>query len=64
MSELQITKKLLDLPPDDEMSINLVKRIRKLRWIGMEDEAKRLESILTQVSTTTDSVLAEQYCTD
>ena len=44
----------------DRSSTNdLVKRIRKLRWMGMEEEAKRLQAELTRRSTGEgDSVIA------
>lgn len=42
------------MPPDifaqQQMSVELRKRIRKLGWIGMEDEAKRLEVRLRRKS--------------
>ena len=32
-----------------ETARQLVKRIRKLRWMGMEDEAKRLQAALDRI---------------
>ena len=44
---------------------NLTVRIRKLRWMGMEDEAKELERELKTVSTTeVDTVLGAPRNTD
>lgn len=40
----------------------LVKRIRKLRWIGMDDEARSLQRALDPREA--DSVLAMPYDTD
>ena len=46
-------------------SNELVKLIRKLRWIGMEDEAERLQTELTERHTSTaDSVVATPRETD
>lgn len=43
----------------------LIKLIRKLRWMGMEDEAEGLQQELTRRhATTTDSVLASPAETD
>jgi hypothetical protein len=33
---------------DRSVTNDLVKRIRKLRWMGMEEEAKRLQAELTR----------------
>ena len=41
----------------------LVKRIRKLRWMGMEGEAKRLQGTLTNAPRH-DCILAEPRETD
>ncbi len=56
-------------PPDTSLaqstSNELVKRIRKLRWIGMEEEAEQLMKELAQRhGTATDSVLAPPGETD
>ena len=54
-----------DVPPAQRESLETVKLIRKLRWIGKEDEAGELERQLR--STPLDhraSVLAEPVCTD
>ena len=38
----------LDVPPEQRRTVDLVKRIRKLRWIGMEQEAAKLQLILAR----------------
>ena len=44
---------------DRSVTNDVVKRIRKLRWMGMEEEAKRLQAELTRRSTGEgDSVIA------
>ena len=43
---------------------DLVKRIRKLRWMGMEEEAERLQRELTQRCADSDSVIATPRETD
>jgi hypothetical protein len=34
---------------DEDFSNALVQRIRKLRWMGMDDEAERLQAMLRQM---------------
>ena len=54
-----------DVPPDQRASVEAAKLIRKLRWIGKEDEARVLERQLR--GTPRDeraSVLAEPFSTD
>lgn len=43
---------------------DLVKRIRKLRWMGLEDEAQRLQAELTRRCAEADSVIATPRETD
>jgi hypothetical protein len=43
---------------------DLVKRIRKLRWMGMEEEAERLQAELTRRCASADSVIATPRETD
>ena len=43
---------------------DLVKRIRKLRWMGLEDEAERLQRELTQRCADSDCVIATPRETD
>jgi hypothetical protein len=53
-------------PPDmsaRQRTNELIKLIRKLRWIGMEEEAERAETALNGVSPA-DSVLASPHHTD
>jgi hypothetical protein len=38
-----------DVPPEQRRMADLVKRIRKLRWLGMEQEAAKLQLPLTRV---------------
>jgi hypothetical protein len=47
----------------DSVTNDLVKRIRKLRWMGMEEEAKQLQAELTRRSAG-DSVIATPRETD
>ena len=56
-------------PPDDlarrETSDELVKLIRKLRWMGMEEEAGRVQDELSlRRVVTADSVVASPHDTD
>lgn len=52
-----------DVSVEERTSKELVKRIRKLRWIGMEEDAKRMESMLRQMEPR-DALLAVPRDTD
>jgi hypothetical protein len=54
-----------DEPPEVEQrtATELAKRIRKLRWMGMEEEARRLQAELSRIENS-DSVLAAPHDTD
>ena len=54
----------VDAAAAERGSNELVKLIRKLRWIGMEKEAEPLEAELTRRRTAADSVLAMPRETD
>jgi hypothetical protein len=55
----------VDFSEPESTSNELVKLIRKLRWIGMDEEAQRLEQKLAQQRTETDdTVLARSGETD
>jgi hypothetical protein len=55
-------------PPETSLahhaSNELIKLIRKLRWVGMEEEAKGLQKELTRRAIAGDSVLATPAETD
>jgi len=38
-----------EISTERQTASQLVKRIRKLRWMGMEDEAKRLQAALDRI---------------
>ena len=51
--------------PDLEESRECIKLIRKLRWIGLDDEASRLqEAVRTFAPDGRDTVVAESVSTD
>jgi hypothetical protein len=56
------------LPPDvaggQRTSNELVKLIRKLRWMGLEEEALKAQDELNRQGPTTDSVVAASHETD
>jgi hypothetical protein len=54
---------LPDIFAPQRASAELVKRIRKLRWIGMEEEAERLQIALSCLPTA-NCMLAEAPDTD
>ena len=45
-------------------SSEIVKLIRKLRWVGLEEKAKQLENQLEHQTATTDTVVSIQNETD
>jgi hypothetical protein len=64
--ELQSQQRLKDVPDvsaDQRASNEMIKLIRKLRWMGMEGEADQLRSALIG-KPRTDSVVAEPRETD
>jgi hypothetical protein len=60
---LQHSKHEVPAEPDSRAD-DLVKRIRKLRWMGMEQEAEELQAELTQRRATADCVIATPRETD
>jgi len=54
---------LPDVSADQRASNEMIKLIRKLRWMGMDGEAERLRSALTGMPQT-DSVVVEPRETD
>lgn len=64
--DLQTRDQVKDLPDvsaDQRASNDMIKLIRKLRWMGMEGEAERLRNALTGMPRL-DSVMAEPRETD
>ena len=58
-------QKSADSSPAQRASNELVKLIRKLRWMGMEEEAKKMEEQLTHCDVRAeDSVVAASRETD
>ncbi len=53
-----------DAAEGESRTNELVKRIRKLRWMGMEEEAERLQRELTRRCADSDSVIATPRETD
>ena len=52
-----------ELSSEERLTQELVKRIRKLRWIGLEEEARRLEAALSG-RTSTNGILVLPMDTD
>jgi hypothetical protein len=46
MKGTQLKHRLLDITPEQKAAPEVVKLIRKLRWIGMEREAEQLQTAL------------------
>ena len=53
-----------DVAESESKANDLVKRIRKLRWMGMEDEAERLQREFTERCADSDCVIATPRETD
>ena len=56
-------QELPDVSTPQRASAELVKRIRKLRWIGMEEDAERLQIALSRLPSE-ECVFAEPHDTD
>lgn len=63
MPEFPCVRECPEVSTEQRLANELVTRIRKLRWIGMEEEARALERALHRGSVS-DSVLARVYETD
>jgi hypothetical protein len=46
MTGTQFTHRFLEITPEQKAAREVVKLIRKLRWIGMEREAEQLQTAL------------------
>jgi len=53
-----------DAAEDESRTNELVRQIRKLRWMGLEEEAERLQRELTRRCADSDSVIATPRETD
>ena len=53
-----------DAAQDENGTNELVRQIRKLRWMGLEEEAERLQRELTRRCADSDSVIATPRETD
>jgi hypothetical protein len=53
-----------EIKQSESKANDLVKRIRKLRWMGMEDEAEQLQRELTERCAEGDCVIATPRETD
>ncbi len=63
--ELPLEQGAPDRPAGENPSNEIIKLVRKLRWVGMEEEAERLLKKLKRGQTTAeDSVLATPGDTD
>jgi hypothetical protein len=60
MTPSLVEEERLDVPPEQRRTVDLVKRIRKLRWIGMEQEAAKLQLILARFPPTERVILSSR----
>ena len=65
MHESQLEKARLEVMVEQRGSTEVIKLIRKLRWIGLESEAQELQDVLTGLpSARSGSLLAGPHSTD
>jgi hypothetical protein len=55
-------EKRLDVPPEQRRTADLVKHICKLRWIGMEEEAAKLQLALAFFPSAERAILLPSPC--
>ena len=63
MPTLQEQRRIPGLSPEEQVSSDLANRIRKLRWMGMQQEAEELQMTLCRVPHT-DCVIVAPRDTD
>jgi hypothetical protein len=65
MKRAQLAHRVVDVTPEQKAAREVVKLIRKLRWIGMEQEAEQLQTALSGFpSDKRASLLAGPHSTD
>ena len=65
MKRAQLSYRIVDVGPEQKAAHEVVKLIRKLRWIGLEREARELQAALSEFpSDKRASVLAGPHSTD
>jgi hypothetical protein len=65
MKRAQLSYRIVDVSPEQKAAREVVKLIRKLRWIGLEREARELQTALSEFpSDKRASVLAGPHSTD
>jgi hypothetical protein len=65
MKRAQLSYRMVDVSPEQKAAREVVKLIRKLRWIGLEREASELQAALSEFpSDKRASVLAGPHSTD
>ena len=57
------TQERPDVSVEERTARDLVKRIRKLRWMGMDEEARQMQLVLRRIEPE-DALLAGPYDTD
>ncbi len=63
MVESLVMKERADVPVGERTSTELVGLVKKLRWIGMEEEAERIQIVLRGIDSTA-TLLAGPWETD
>ena len=65
MKGAQLTHQVVDVTPEQKAAREVVKLIRKLRWIGLEREAEQLQTVFSgSLSDKRASPLAGPHSTD
>jgi hypothetical protein len=65
MNRARLAHRIVDVTPEQKAAREVVKLIRKLRWIGLEQEAEQLQTALSGFpSDKRASLLAGPHSTD
>ena len=65
MKRIQLERTVADVTPEQRAAREVVKLIRKLRWVGLETEAKELQAVLSGFTADKrESLLAGPHSTD
>jgi hypothetical protein len=65
MKRARLSYRIVDVSPEQKAAREVVKLIRKLRWIGLEQEARELQAALSEFpSDKRASLLAGPHSTD
>jgi hypothetical protein len=64
MTTFSLSQERPEVSAEQRASSDLAKRVRKLRWMGMEEEARQLQQLLCRDVSRAGIVLADPHDTD